>query len=70
MECFKVNIIFAEKFIAMKQGVKIKEYAFFNTETIKILEVTDIGEWFETKVKEEISVKIKDFQLKKIVFGN
>ena len=61
----KVNTILAARFTAIEEGQEIEEIKFFNTKNDTILKSTDLDGWFETKVREQILVKVKEFQQKK-----
>ena len=56
--CLKVNVILAAKFFGLEEGREIDEIKFFNTKNDTILESTDIGGWFEDKVREKMLFKI------------
>ena len=60
----KVNVIFAGKFRALVDGEFTEDNKFFNTENQIILPTTDLDEWFQDYVKEEILVQIEEFQRK------
>ena len=57
----EMNVICAIKFSALENDTEIEEIRFFNIKNENITEVTNIDEWYDNKIKQQILSKVEDF---------